>query len=666
VTGVSRSAKKSGSWLYDWLFRRLEAQVPLGVKLVVPVVISTVMLVNVLGTIVSTEVRGQVEKAYERQAEATAAGVEVMFMMHPDDEAMLNTLLKNLKASRPEIVAIRIYSLDADGIVVASSNPDEVGKSGFLDRDDQQAIWDGRAYEDEKDGPVLTTIEPLRAGGYHFGAVVITTTKTAVDEAVRSIEFRIFEAGAIAIVVETCLVLWTLYMAIIRRTRRVQRAVGAMHRGDVPVRLPEGHEAPARDEIIALAQSVDKMIVTLDERQRGDELIRRLAQKALQGMPPADLIGEGLAATREALGLEECIFASINEDGSMATWRDGSGGERSGNALPIWLFALTSVAVEARKAVLTNRLGRQSRFMEAPQISTPAHAAIVPLPRTSKAGQAIIAIAPAGEAIPEGALAVIDAVAATIAESLHMKAAETARAESAVKSKVMAAVSHEMRNPLNSILGFTGLLLGASTPTLTDKQRRQLTYVQASANNMLGLVNNYLDLAKVRSGSLSLQYETVRLAAVVADVVALMQPMSDNKKVTVRASVAPDTVARVDPTRVRHILTNLLSNAVKFTPPGGRVYIRARSNERGCRIVVSDSGVGIPRDQQKLLFLEFAKIDAGAMAAAKGTGLGLALTKAFVSAMGGTIKVYSRHGRGSTFVVVLPREQDKGAEAPAA
>jgi signal transduction histidine kinase len=331
----------------------------------------------------------------------------------------------------------------------------------------------------------------------------------------------------------------------------------------------------------------------------------------------------------------------------------------------VWIYALTRVAVEARRAVLADRFGQRSAFAEGVSVAPDTEAVVVPLPRTSRAGQAIVAIAAPGETIPEGGLAVLDAVAATIAESLHMQAAEAARAESAVKSKVMAAVSHEMRNPLNSILGFTGLVLGPNGDSLTEKQRRQLGFVQTSATMMLNLVNNYLDLARLRSGAVVVQYETTKLAPLVTEIAGGMQPIAARRKVSIRTSVSPDAEARVDPSRVRHILTNLLSNAIKFTPDGGRVYVRARADRRTWRLVVSDSGIGIPKNQANLVFTEFSKIDAAELSANKGTGLGLALTKAFVTTLGGSVKFYSRRGRGTTFVVVLPRDGDgaKGAKA---
>jgi signal transduction histidine kinase len=638
----------------------------LAFKLAVPVILTTVVLVSVLATVVVNTVQREIASAYDKQAEEAAFGVEAMFAQHPNDVAQINDYLARLVKSRHELVSIRILNLDDTGTVIASSNPGEIGAGGFADKAELKAIWGGYAMTQQNDGPYLVTVHPLIVGDAVFGAVFITSTRSAEAAATQSITGTIAIVGAIAIVLDSSFLLSALYLGILRRTRRVQRAVEAVGRGDTSIRLPEGQEPPGRDEIVNLARSVDLMIATLDERQRGDALIRHLSQLALQGAPTAELVNQALVATRKTLDLDSCIFASISDDGSMASWHDGSTGEHSGVTLPIWIFALTRVAVEARRAILTDRLGKESRFAETAGTATHAQALIVPLPRTSKAGQAIVAMAHQGESISVSGLALLDSVAATIAESLHMHAAENARAESAVKSKVMATVSHEMRNPLNSILGFTGLVLGASPESLTEKQRRQLTFVQSSANSMLQLVNNYLDLAKVKAGSVALQIERVNIASLVADVAGGMQPIADAKSVVIKTSVSPNAEARVDPIRTRQVLTNLMSNAVKFTPAGGFVYVRARVVGGHFRVAVSDTGVGIAKDQRNLVFTEFAKIEAGSMASAKGTGLGLALTKAFVVAMGGTIKVYSRRGRGSTFVVSLPTDTTASLTSSAA
>ena len=623
-------------------------------KIFLPVLVTTAAMAGTVGWIVTGQVADQVEGAYDQQAASTFSGVVAMYSLDSSNVAAINSYLAGVQKGTPDFKSIRIVNLDPAGTVIASSRPDEVGHVGFLDRTEQRAVLSGNPLEEiEPDGD-LTIVQPLRGTSSVSGAVVIVSSGAAEQLATRSILTTIGVAALVSVVLESIFVLSALYLGIIRRTRRMQRAVDAVAAGDTSMRLPEGQEPGGRDEIFNLARSVDHMIFGLDERQRGDALIRRLGQRVMQATPTAELIAEALTATREALGLESCIFVELSEDGSMGSWIDGARGTRAPRELPVWVFALAHVAVEARRAVMTDRLGRNGRFAEAGRMATSAEAAIVPLPRPSKAGHAIIVIAPVGEFIVDRDLAVLDAVAATIAESLQMQAAENARAESAIKSRVMAAVSHEMRNPLNSILGFTKLVLGSPTSSLTDKERQQLGYVQSSANNMLGLVNNYLDLAKARSGALSLQPENVRLAALIGEVCATMEPLADAKKLILRWSVADQDEARVDPVRLRQVLNNLVSNAIKFTPEGGRVLVRARGLRGGCRIAVSDSGVGIKKHEKELIFTEFAKVDAGAMSASRGTGLGLALTRAFVVAMGGTIKVYSRRGRGTTFVVIVP------------
>src|SRR5207253_5214207 len=139
---------------------------------------------------------------------------------------------------------------------------------------------------------LLTAVSPLKDGDLLFGAVVITSSRSRELAATQSITFGIGLAALVAIVLESLSVLGTLYLGILRRTRRVQRAIEAVARGDTTVRLPEGKEVRGSDEIFNLARSVDRMIVGLNERQRGEALIRRLGQKALQGTISADLISE--------------------------------------------------------------------------------------------------------------------------------------------------------------------------------------------------------------------------------------------------------------------------------------------------------------------------------------------------------------------------------------
>jgi signal transduction histidine kinase len=642
----------------DWWVTWAGLHMSLAFKLAAPVMVTTAILAVAMGTVVTDQVNRQIELAYAQQAASVADGVAVMFTLDPQNTVAVNDYLNRLMASQPELISVRIHGLDSRATVIASGNAAELGVGGLAEPDELRAILAGVAMQDENDGNFLTTIQPLRLGNQLFGAVAIRSSKAGQFAAIRALTFAIGIAALLSIVIESVFVLSVLYLGIMRRTKRIERAVEAVASGDTSIRLPEGSQPRGRDSIFNLVRSVDHMIVSLDDRRRGEILIRGLGQKALAGGSPAELISESMAATREALGLEQCTFAALNEDGSMA--------DPAGTTLPVWVVAMAEVAITSRKVVLTDRFGDESRLADDPSTDRPAQAAIVPLPRTTKAGHAIVAIAPDGRTIPDSGLAVLDAVAATIAESLHMHAAEAARAESAVKSKVMSAVSHEMRNPLNSIIGFTGLVLSDSHGNLSEKQRRQLGHVRTSAGNLLNLVNNYLEISRLRGGPLTVQYETARISPIVSDVVEAMRQAAESKHITVQIAVSDELEARVDPTRLRQILTNLLSNAIKFTPPNGRTFIRVRNGGDHLRIAVSDTGVGVARADQKLLFTEFAKIDAGSMAAGKGAGLGLALTNAFVTAMHGTVTVHSRQGRGATFVVRLPLKGEPVARASAA
>ncbi len=666
VATVRRSRRRRLARVAEEWFTWLETHTTLAAKLAIPVLVTTAMLGVGMGLMVSHQVESTMQQAYEQQADSTAIGVQAMYLQDPGDMTAIDEYLRSVADSQPQVVSIRLLNIDLGTSIMASSDPAEIGHTGVADRAQQQAVRDGLPLTEFTPGDQFVTIVPLKANDAIFGAVMIVSSQAALVAASHAIAFDIGDAALASILIEGGFVLLALYMAILRRTRRMQRAIEAVAGGDTSLRLSEGLEERGQDQIFNLARSVDHMIARLDERLRGDAVIRRLTQRAIAGTEGPELIAEALSQSRAALRLESCSLVSFGEDGRALSWVDDGNHSHSGTELPVWVSALVRVSVEARRAVVSDRFGQHSRLADEPGEPESVQAAIVPLPRTSNAGQAIVAVAPIGESIPDGGLVVLDAVAATVAETIHLHTADIARAESAVKSKVMSAVSHEMRNPLNSILGFTSLLLGDANTNLTEKQRRHLGFVQASATNMLTLVNNYLDLAKVRAGSLNMHYEQLRLVTLVNEIAGVMQPIAAPKDVTIRTSVDEDAEARVDVTRLRQILTNLVSNAVKFTPPGGKVYLRARVDDGSCRIAVSDTGVGIPTESKSQVFSEFPRIDAGAMAAGQGTGLGLALTKAFVTALGGTIKFYSRRGRGTTFVVVLPRDGSPASGAHAA
>jgi PAS domain S-box-containing protein len=228
---------------------------------------------------------------------------------------------------------------------------------------------------------------------------------------------------------------------------------------------------------------------------------------------------------------------------------------------------------------------------------------------------------------------------------------------SRLKSEFVANMSHELRTPLNSIVGFTELMIDARFGPLPDRYKEFAKIMHASGQHLLQLINDILDLAKVESGKIDFQPESVDVSAVVAEAMAIIGGLAARRKIALRVEL-DQALGRVylDPMRLKQVLYNYLSNAVKFTPQGGRVVLRARAEAGNrFRIEVEDTGIGIKPDDEHKLFIEFQQLDASSAKKFAGSGLGLALTKRLVEAQGGTVGVHSVFGSGSTFFATLPQ-----------
>jgi signal transduction histidine kinase len=225
------------------------------------------------------------------------------------------------------------------------------------------------------------------------------------------------------------------------------------------------------------------------------------------------------------------------------------------------------------------------------------------------------------------------------------------------KSEFLANMSHELRTPLNAIIGFSEVLNERMFGELNDKQAEYLKDIHASGQHLLSLINDILDLSKVEAGRMELELTDFDLPAAMDNAVTLVRERASRKGVTVRIAVAEQVGAiRADERKVRQVLLNLLSNAIKFTPEGGRIEVGAALGDGAVEVSVSDTGVGIAPEDQEAVFEEFRQVGASA-AKQEGTGLGLALCRKFIELHGGTIRVTSAVGAGSTFTFRLPTRQ---------
>ncbi len=230
---------------------------------------------------------------------------------------------------------------------------------------------------------------------------------------------------------------------------------------------------------------------------------------------------------------------------------------------------------------------------------------------------------------------------------------ELARANR-VKTEFLAAMSHEFRTPLVAILGFAALLLASPRENLSPRARESLERIKRNGENLLLLINDVLDLAKAESGKIEIRVEPVDVGSVVRSSVHELESLRAGKEVSVKVEGPEHLELETDRQRVRQIVSNLVSNAIKFTERG-TITVTLADGAEDARVVVADTGVGIPEAAVAELFKDFRQLDAGDGKRYPGTGMGLALSRRLARALGGDIEVASTSGEGATFTLTLPK-----------
>lgn len=241
---------------------------------------------------------------------------------------------------------------------------------------------------------------------------------------------------------------------------------------------------------------------------------------------------------------------------------------------------------------------------------------------------------------------------------------ELKRAEETEK-RFLANMSHELRTPLNAILGFAELLIDDRDFEIElERRRTYLETIHRSGKHLLDLINDILDLARVDAGRMAIETEAIDSRDAVADAIALVEPLTRERGVSIEARGEGGAIVSADRGRLRQILLNLISNAIKFTDDGGRVQVRAYVDGQNVRFEVIDTGIGIAPEDQDRLFHDFEQLPAARDQMRQGTGLGLALSRRLVELHGGTIGLVSAPNQGSTFWFTIPMPSSTAPASP--
>ncbi|MDB5099485.1 MAG: hypothetical protein JWM80_3906 [Cyanobacteria bacterium RYN_339] len=297
------------------------------------------------------------------------------------------------------------------------------------------------------------------------------------------------------------------------------------------------------------------------------------------------------------------------------------------------------------------------RIQEAFASGRPVGAPAFPLVRPGRSLRADLTYVPI--ASPDGVpgLLIMASDVTAREEAGRLQAERLAQLEQVdrMKDEFLSILSHELRTPINAIMGFGSILDDELEGPLAPTQHTYMRKILAGADALMALVNDLLDMSRIRAGKFALDPRPIRLPEIVAAVVANLEPLADQKQLQLVNEVPEELpMQRADEQRVAQVLVNLLGNAIKFTPAGGTIIVRATRRDGRIRCEVQDTGIGIAPGDIPRLFQRFTQLDSSNTRRAGGTGLGLSISKALVEAHGGQIGVQSELGKGSMFWFELP------------
>lgn len=225
-----------------------------------------------------------------------------------------------------------------------------------------------------------------------------------------------------------------------------------------------------------------------------------------------------------------------------------------------------------------------------------------------------------------------------------------------IKNEFLASVSHELRTPLNAIIGFSDILTSQVYGDLNDKQVAYVKDIQIAGIQLLGMVNEILDISKIEANAIKLVKRYFEVSRPVIETCNILMPLIKNKNINLSYHIDKDIDIFADYQKIQQVLYNLLSNAIKYTPDKGSIVITVTNTAKKVKFSIKDSGIGIDKKDQKRIFGKFVQLEDAFYKKETSTGLGLTITKQLVEMHKGTIKIISEKGKGAEFIVTLPIE----------
>jgi PAS domain S-box-containing protein len=420
----------------------------------------------------------------------------------------------------------------------------------------------------------------------------------------------------------------------------------------------------------------ERTLSELEARTRQQEIVARLGQRALAGLSLEDLMNEAALQVREGLGADcTAVLEYVPEDGGFKV-RAGLGWPESDTPAVIreGTASMSGYTLLSGEDVVCEDFNKETRFQVAQNVRLVGARSGISV--SIQAGERPLGVLNAFFCKPreyaQDELSFMKATANVITAAIERHAAEEsverarseAEAANRAKSEFLSRMSHELRTPLNSILGFTQLL---EMEQHDARQAESIQHISQAGQNLLTLINEVLDIARLDAGRMQFHMETFELSEFLHGVVELNTRLAGSHGIEVQIADCEPAYVRTDRERMKQIALNLLSNAVKYNRKGGSVLLEiVPGRTDSWRVNVSDTGHGIPPDQIARLFVPFERLGPRDAGTGKGSGIGLALCQRLVNALNGRLGVRSVVGEGSTFWVDMPAAAPPAEVAPPA